>query len=214
MSLEEAALCLRSALFLASFMGLAAGFMWATVWYGALDKMGGSDTLVAMAMRVELNEISPFLVAMVVMTAYASPSATRLARIRFAGGFDTLRLMGVPPAHLLVWPRFLGQLFAFPILLVFHCAFTVMGVGCRAFASLPVNDFLNYVVSGTTVYNVFRMAVQSVLMSSALSFFSLHYPYRVPLGRGVEIPELVRRGSLEGFFWASLSGLLVSVLYA
>jgi phospholipid/cholesterol/gamma-HCH transport system permease protein len=212
----EALQCFRASLFLASGLGLMAGFLWAIVWYGILSNIGGTETLVSLALRIQLNEVSPFLTAFVVTASYAGPSATRLARFRFSGCLDTLRLMGIPPSHLLAWPPFLGQLAAFPVLILFHCCFTVMGVwlGARAFASFPFTDFLGLLVSGVKAYSLFRMAVQSVLMSCALSFFSLQQPYRAPDGPGVEIPDLVRRGTIEGFFWASLSGILVSVLYA
>jgi phospholipid/cholesterol/gamma-HCH transport system permease protein len=213
---DEALLCFRNSLFFSAMLGLMAGFLWTIVWFGVLANIGGSDTLVRLALMVQLNEVSPFLIAMVVTTAYTGPSATRIARIRRSGGFETLRLMGIPPTHLLVWPRFLGQLIAFPALLLFHCAFTVMGVGlgARLFASYPLADFMSVLVSGVEAYSLFRMAVQSVLMSCVLSFFSLHNPYRAQEGQDVEIPDLVRRGTLEGLFWASLSGILVSVLYA
>jgi ABC-type transporter Mla maintaining outer membrane lipid asymmetry permease subunit MlaE len=193
-----------------------AGYLWAVVWFGALNNLGGTDYLVRLTLTVQLNEVSPFLIAMVVTTAYTGPAATRIARIRLSGGFETLMAMGVPPAHLLIWPRFLGQLLAYPFLLVFHCAFTVMGVGlgARIFASYPLEDFMNVLVSGVKAYSFFRMAVQSVLMSCALSFFSLHCPYNASAGAEVEVPDLVRRGNLEGLFWASLAGILVSVLYA
>jgi ABC-type transporter Mla maintaining outer membrane lipid asymmetry permease subunit MlaE len=213
---DEALLCFRNALFLSSATGLMAGFMWAVVWFGALDNLGGTETLVRLALTVQLNEVSPFLVASVVLTSYTSPAAARIARVRVSGALDTLRLMGVPPAHLLIWPRFLGQLAAFPSLLVVHCAYTVMGValGARILASYPLADFLDALVSGARAYSFFRMAVQSVLMSCALSFFALHYPYRGPAGPESEIPDLVRRGNLEAIFWACVSGILVSVLYA
>ncbi|MDR1080502.1 MAG: ABC transporter permease [Deltaproteobacteria bacterium] len=213
---DEAWLCLRNSVFFASVLGIMAGFLWAVVWYGALKNIGGSDNLVKLALTVQLNEVSPFLIAMVVTTAYTGPSATRLARIRISGGFETLMLMGIPPAHLLIWPRFLGQLFAFPLLLLFHCAFTVMGVGlgARVFASFPLQDFMTVLVSGIEGYSFFRMAVQSVLMSCALSFYALHMPYTSRRGQEVEVPDLVRSGNLEGLFWASLAGILVSVLYA
>jgi ABC-type transporter Mla maintaining outer membrane lipid asymmetry permease subunit MlaE len=181
-----------------------------------LDNIGGTKTLVEMALKIQLNEVSPFLVAVVLLASYTGASATRLARIKINGGFDTLRLMGVPPAHFLAWPRFLGPMAAFPFLILFHCAFTVLGVllGTRFFTSYPVSDFMGHLVSSLRAYSLFRMAIQSVLMSCAMSFFAIRYPYRAPTGNEVEIPDLVRKGSIEGFFWASLSGVLVSVLYA
>jgi ABC-type transporter Mla maintaining outer membrane lipid asymmetry permease subunit MlaE len=214
--LDEFLLCFRNSGLFASGLGVMAGFLWTVIWFGALKNIGGTDNLVKLALTVQLNEVSPFLTAMVVTTAYTGPSATRLARIRISGGFETLMLMGVPPAHLLIWPHFLGQLAAFPLTLLFHCAFTVIGVGvgARVFASYPLQDFMNVLVSGLEAYSFFRMAVQSVLMSCALSFFALHMPYTSQRGQEVEVPDLVRSGNLEGLFWASLAGILVSVLYA
>jgi ABC-type transporter Mla maintaining outer membrane lipid asymmetry permease subunit MlaE len=214
--LGEARLCLTNSAFFASVLGIMAGFLWTVIWFGVLKNIGGTDTLVKLAMTVQLSEVSPFLTAMVVTTAYTGPSATRLARIRLSGGLETLMLMGIPPAHILIWPRFLGQLIAFPCLLVFHCAFTVMGVGLgsRVFASYPLQDFMNVLVSGIEAYSFFRMAIQSVLMSCCLSFFAMHMPYNAHAVEGVEVPDLVRSGSLQGLFWASLAGIMVSVLYA
>lgn len=216
MLLEQAVLCFRNSALLASVMGLTAGFLWTVVWYGVLSNLGGTETLVSLALRIELAEVSPFLVAMVVTAAYTGPSASRLARIRTSGGFEILRLMGIPPAHLLAWPRFLGQLAAFPVLILFHCAFTIMGVclGTRFFAAFPVSDFLALLVSGVKAYSLFRLTVQSILMSFVMSYCALHYPYRAVEGPGVEVPDRVWRGALKGLIWASLCGLLVSVLYA
>jgi phospholipid/cholesterol/gamma-HCH transport system permease protein len=130
--------------------------------------------------------------------------------------FETLRLMGVPPVHVLAWPRVVGPAITFPLMLIFLNCFTLAGnyFGAWLFIDLRYLDFVSVFYQEIKVVNLLKLLLQSIIMCLAMSFFSLYNAWESGDNNLSNTPKATRTGMMEAFFYASLFGILVTILYA
>jgi ABC-type transporter Mla maintaining outer membrane lipid asymmetry permease subunit MlaE len=205
----------RSWLLLVIF-GLMMGILWTVLWFGVLANIGGAETLASLLITVHLLEISPILTTLVATMAYGGPMTLELCLTKSAGDFDTLLAMGVPPEHVLAWPRLLALVLGFPGLMLIMSLSTWAGAywGVVRAIDLPVSEFAAYLYLAVDGFKVLMLGVKSLLISVTLGFFQLYNAWVLPDGAGLRlIPALTRRGMCEAFVYATAAGVLVTILY-
>ncbi|MDR1166160.1 MAG: ABC transporter permease [Deltaproteobacteria bacterium] len=214
--LEEIARVLRVSASLIFILGFLSGFLWSLIWFRALANIGGTSSLSGFLIEIQLQVLSPFLAAMVIVVTYMGPMTMDLCLRKWNKEFETLSLMAIPPLHLLAWPRLLGPLIAFPLALFILNFFTFLGnyAGAWFFVGLRFQDFYHDLEEGIKVFNLLRLLLQSALMALSMSFFALCAAWDMEEEDLFSIPRVTRRAMMEAFFFASLTGLLVTVFYA
>jgi ABC-type transporter Mla maintaining outer membrane lipid asymmetry permease subunit MlaE len=195
--------------------GLMMGVLWTTIWFGVLANIGGSGVLASLLIKVHLLEISPILTTLVVIMAYGGPMTMELCLLKSSGDFDTLLLMGIPPEHVLAWPRLLGLILAFPGLLLLMNMATWLGAwwGVDRAIDLPLAEFASDLYLAVDGLSFLRLAAKSLLISVALGFFLLYNAWALPRDDFRRAPGVVRRAMCEAFVYGTLAGVLVTILY-
>ncbi|MDR2352243.1 MAG: ABC transporter permease [Deltaproteobacteria bacterium] len=206
----------QESFFLMTVLGFLSGFLWSLIWFRVLANIGGSSSLASLLITVQIQEISPFLGAMVIVVTYMGPMTMELSLFKNTKQFETLRLLGVPPIHVLALPRILGPSVTFPLMLIILNCFTLAGnyFGAWFFIDLRYQDFVSSFYQEIKLVNLLKLFFQSMIMSLAMSFFSLYNAWEAQDDNLALTPQIVRRGMMEAFFYASLFGILVTIIYS
>jgi phospholipid/cholesterol/gamma-HCH transport system permease protein len=196
--------------------GLLLGFLWSLIWFKLLANLGGSSTLINLLTTIQIQVVSPFFLSLITIVTYMGPMTMDLALRKSSREFETLFLMGVPPAHALAWPRIAGPLISFPISLFFFNLATAAGayLGAYVFVSHPLANFYLSLYQELKKLNVTLLLFQSFLMPLVMSFFSLFNAWESSDGDITGTPGIVRRAMIESFFFSNLTGVLLIVVYA
>jgi ABC-type transporter Mla maintaining outer membrane lipid asymmetry permease subunit MlaE len=196
--------------------GLMIGILWTIIWFGVLANIGGAEALASLLVTVQLLEICPILTTLVATMTYGGPMTLDLCLKKNAGDFETLIAMGVPPEHVLAWPRLLALILGFPGLMLVMTLSTWIGAywGVVRAIDLPLTEFAASIYLAVDGLKVVVLGVKSFLISVALGFFQLHNAWILPEdGFGRAAPALTRRGMCEAFVYGTMAGVLVTVLY-
>jgi ABC-type transporter Mla maintaining outer membrane lipid asymmetry permease subunit MlaE len=123
--------------------------------------------------------------------------------------------MGVPPEHVLAWPRLLGLILAFPGLLLFMNAATWLGAwwGVVRAIDLPLAEFASDLYLAVDGLGVLMLFVKSLLISVSLGFFQLYNAWVLPRDDFRRAPGVVRRAMCEAFVYGTMAGVMVTILY-
>jgi ABC-type transporter Mla maintaining outer membrane lipid asymmetry permease subunit MlaE len=193
--------------------GLLMGILWTVIWFGVLANIAGAEVLASLLITVHLLEISPILAALVTTIAYGGPMTLELCLMKSAGDLDTLLSMGVPPEHVLAWPRLLAVILAFPGLLLVMSLSTWIGAywGIVRAIDLPLSEFASALYLSVDGFKILMLGVKCLLTSVCLGFFQICPAWRLEDFR--QTPRLVRRGMTEAFVFGTMAGALVTVLY-
>ena len=196
--------------------GLLMGFLWSLIWFKVLSNLGGSATLISLLAAVQIQVVSPFFLSLITIVTYAGPMTMKLCLLKSSRQFEALYLMGIPPAHALAWPRIAGPLISFPISLFFFNLATAFGAyaGAWKFASHPFVDFCLSLYQEMKSLNFLLLLFQSILMPLVMSFFSLFNALESREGDFTGASGIVRRAMIEAFFFAILTGVCVTLVYA
>ncbi|MDR1658417.1 MAG: ABC transporter permease [Deltaproteobacteria bacterium] len=204
-----------SSVLLLVIFGLIMGVLWTIIWFGVLANIGGAGTLITLLIKVNLVEISPILTTLVVIMTYGGPMTLELSLAKSSGQFETLISMGIPPEHLLAWPRIFGLLLAFPGLLLVMNLSTWLGayLGIYRAIDLPLYEFAANLYLALTPLGLLMLAVKCLLIGASIGFFCLYNAWQMP-GRSFRLaPQVSRRAMCEAFVFSTLAGVLVTVLY-
>ncbi|MDR2349575.1 MAG: ABC transporter permease [Deltaproteobacteria bacterium] len=196
--------------------GLLMGFLWALVWYQTLSNLGGSQTLINLLRTVQIQTISPFFLALIATVAYTGPMTAELTLFKSSREFETLVLMGIPPDRFLVWPRMTGPFFGFLLSLALFNVFTVFGAyaGAWFFVSYPATDFFLTFGQEIRELSFENLFLQCLLMVPAMSFFSLFNAWEAREGDSARVSAITRKAMIESFFFATIAGILITLLHA
>jgi ABC-type transporter Mla maintaining outer membrane lipid asymmetry permease subunit MlaE len=213
--LYQAIAMMRSSILLTAVFGLMVGYLWAVIWFGALANLGGASNLISLLVSVQMQTVSPILVTIAIIMSYGGPMALEIALLKSGRQFETLTLMGIPPEHLLAWPRIIGPVLAFPALLLVMNACSAGGafLGIWQSIELPIFEFLLDASHKLEVFNLFKLAVQSVLITVFMCFFCLYNGWQIEVGQNNLGPVVARKAMAESFIFSTLAGVLVTVLY-
>ncbi|MDR2406311.1 MAG: ABC transporter permease [Deltaproteobacteria bacterium] len=214
--LQQIARSFGTSIWPVSFLGFATGLLWAIIWFNLLQNIGGVDSFISVLVLVQFQEISPFITFMVALATYMGPMILELILMKSTGQFDSLVTMGIPPAHLLAWPRVVGPVLAFPLLLTVTNFAVVVGAlsGAYLMVEYPVTDFIYELYQKVKVFKVFKLLLQSVLMAFTMCFFCLYSAWQYDARDLSEAPQALRRGIIEASVFSALVGILVTVFYA
>jgi ABC-type transporter Mla maintaining outer membrane lipid asymmetry permease subunit MlaE len=205
----------RASFVLLCLMGLMMGVLWSALWFGVLANVGGASALTSLLVSVHLQEISTILTTVAVVMTYSGPMTLELALMKSSGEFDTLQLMGIPPEHILAWPRLLGLVLAFPGLVLLMSLTTFLGAywGIVRAIDLPLYEFVSDVAVAIEPFKILMLAIKCLLISLAMGFFCLFHAWQTPDGDMRQAPAISRRAMGEGFIFSTLAGVLITILY-
>ncbi|MDR2461164.1 MAG: ABC transporter permease [Deltaproteobacteria bacterium] len=196
--------------------GLIVGFLWSIIWFRLLSNAGGADNLMDLLVSVQMEIVNPFFASTICIVTYMGPMTMDLAILKSTRQFETLSLMGIPPIHFLTWPKILASFLVFPVILFLIDFGTAAGVylGAHQLISLRLLDFADALYQEIKEINRIRFFFQSVAMSLTMCFFSLFNAFEINENESARIPFLTRRAMMEAFFFCTLAGVLVTLLYA
>jgi ABC-type transporter Mla maintaining outer membrane lipid asymmetry permease subunit MlaE len=216
LALQQTARAFQASVWPVIFLGFFTGLLWAIIWFILLMNIGGMDSFLQILVTVQLQEISPFITFVVMLAACMGPMILEIILMKNTGQFDSLNLMGVPPAHLIAWPRVLGTVLAFPVLLAVLNASSALGAifGVWQIVNYSVTDFVYETYAKIRAFKILKLFVQSGLMAFTMCFFSLYSAWRYDSRDLSQAPRALRRGIIEASFFTAIIGLLVTVFYA
>jgi ABC-type transporter Mla maintaining outer membrane lipid asymmetry permease subunit MlaE len=138
-----------------------------------------------------------------------------LALMKSSGEFDSLQLMGIPPEHILAWPRLLGLVLAFPGILLLMTLTTFLGAywGIVRAIDLPLVEFVADIALSVKPFMFIVLAIKSLLISIFIGFFCLYQAWQTPEGDMHQAPTMSRRAMSEAFVYGTLAEVLITVLY-
>ncbi|MDR2200077.1 MAG: ABC transporter permease [Deltaproteobacteria bacterium] len=206
----------QTAIYPVILLGFLTGVLWTVIWYALLRNIGGVESFVSVLVTVQFQEVSPFLTFMVALAAYMGPMILEIILMKTNGQFDNLIMMGIPPAHVVAWPRVIGPVLAFPLLLVVTnvCVLTGALIGSWFAVRAPVTDFVYEIYLKIKVFKLFKLLLQGVLMAFTMGFFSLYSAWTYDSRDLSLAPRALRRGIIEAAVVSALVGVLVTVFYA
>jgi ABC-type transporter Mla maintaining outer membrane lipid asymmetry permease subunit MlaE len=196
-------------------MGFLVGFLWDAIWFGVLQNIGGAESLITLTFSIQLQEVSPILAATVITMGHGVPMTVDLALRKGQGEFSTLISLGVPPEHLLAWPRLLSGVVSFPILCVTLGVASLCGLylGIWAFISLPLSDFLTSAHANFVEFKFLKIGAKCLMVSFCLNFFCLYRSWLIEEGNIRSIPKCARWAVAETFIHSTVCVVLVTALY-
>ncbi|MDR1110930.1 MAG: ABC transporter permease [Deltaproteobacteria bacterium] len=200
---------------LLSIFGLMMGVLWTVIWFGVLENVPGPTMLSGLLITVHLQEITPILATMALIMTYGGPMALEVSLSKCSGEFRPLVLMGIPPEHVLAFPRIIALILAFPGLMLIINLASMLGAfwGITQAIDLPLVEYASDLFLAMEPYMMFMLLVKILLISSALGFFCLYNAFQIPVGAFRRLTGLTRRAMTEAFFYATLAGVLVTVFY-
>jgi phospholipid/cholesterol/gamma-HCH transport system permease protein len=202
--------------FLLGIFGFMMGILWTVIWFGVFDNLAGAETLASLLIQVHLLEICPILTTLAVTIAYGGSMTLQLCQMKSAGDFETLLSMGIPPEHVLAWPRLLAMILSFPGLLLIMGVSSCLGAywGIYKAIDLPLMEFISSLYLSVEGIEVLMLGAKSLLIGVSLGFFQIYNAWLMPEGQGQgEAPAMVRRGMKEAFVYSAMASVLVTVLY-
>jgi ABC-type transporter Mla maintaining outer membrane lipid asymmetry permease subunit MlaE len=207
--------CFAACFTLLCLLGLMMGVLWSTIWFGVLANIGGASTLASLLITVHLQEINPILTTVVVVMTYGGPMTLELALMKSSREFNSLQLMGIPPEHLLAWPKLIGLLLAFPGMLLLMTITTFLGAywGIVKAIDLPLIEFISDLALAIEPFHILMLAIKSILISIAIGFFCLYQAWQTPEGDIHQAPAISRRAMSESFVFGTLAEVLVTIFY-
>jgi phospholipid/cholesterol/gamma-HCH transport system permease protein len=136
--------------------------------------------------------------------------------MKTTGQFDSLITMGIPPAHILAWPRVVGPVLAFPMLLFVLNFCVVVGalIGAYIMVEYPITDFFYELYLKVKVFKLFKLLLQGGLMAFTMFFFCLYSAWQYDATDLSKAPQALRQGIIEASVFSALVGILVTVFYA
>jgi phospholipid/cholesterol/gamma-HCH transport system permease protein len=216
LALDQVWVLFSSSCWLLAIFGFMMGVLWTIIWFGVLANIGGAETLASLLVKVHFLEISPILTTLAVTIAYGGPMTLELCQLRGAGDFDVLISMGMPPEHVLAWPRLLALILSFPGLMLIMSLSTTLGAywGIVRAIDLPLAEFVSDLYLSMDGVKILMLLAKTLLISVALGFFQIFNAWLMPEdGDYAKGPALVRRGMCEAFVAGALASVLVTVLY-
>jgi phospholipid/cholesterol/gamma-HCH transport system permease protein len=214
--LQQVSRCFRTTLPPVASIGFFTGFLWAIIWFNLLKNIGGVDSFISILVMVQFQEISPFITFLAALATYMGPMTLEIILMKNTGQFDSLIIMGIPPAHLVAWPRVVGPVLAFPLLLFVTNFCVVVGAlsGAWLMVEYPVTDFIYELYLKVRVFKLFKLLLQSGLMAFTMCFFCLYSAWQYDARDLSQAPQALRRGIIEASVFSALVGILVTVFYA
>jgi phospholipid/cholesterol/gamma-HCH transport system permease protein len=154
-------------------------------------------------------EFSPTIISLILAGKIGSSVSSEIGMMRVTEQIDALEIMGVNSLNYLIFPKIMGAVFFFPIIIVFSMLLSMIG-GWLALVSTGLSSSESYIYglrSFFRVYSVYYALSKTVVFGFLIISVSSFYGY---YAKGGAID--VGRASTKAVVYSSISILLANFL--
>lgn len=137
----------------------------------------GMESSVGAIVSVALcRELAPVLIGLMVSSRVGAAMAADIGTMKVTEQVDALRVMGVPPVHYLVLPRFLAMIISMPLLVAESIAFGLLAsYGVMSFTfDVPDAWFWQHTIDHTDVLDVGFGMIKGLVFGILITIISCH----------------------------------------
>lgn len=168
--------------------GLFVGAVLGLQGYDLLQRFGSEDALGTAAALALVKELGPVVTALLFAGRAGTALASEIGLMRATDQLTAMEMMAVDPIRRVVAPRFLGGLFAMPLLTVIFIAIGIFGVqvvGVQLFG-VDSASFWSQMRSSVGVDDVHEGIIKGCVFGFACSLVAVYEGYTaIPTAEGV-----------------------------
>lgn len=124
-------------------------------------------------------EFSPTIISLILAGKVGSNVASEIGTMRVTEQIDALEIMGVNSLAFLVFPKILGAVLFFPVLVVFSMALSMIGgwLALTATGLLTTEIYVLGIRSFFEVYNIFYALTKTIIFGFLIVSIASYYGY-------------------------------------
>lgn len=124
-------------------------------------------------------EFSPTIISLILAGKVGSNVASEIGTMRVTEQIDALEIMGVNSLTFLVFPKILGAVFFFPVLIIFSMALSLIGgwLALTLSGLLTTETYVLGIRSFFEVYNIFYALTKTIVFGFLIVSIASYYGY-------------------------------------
>ncbi len=201
------------ALLIVSVIALSLGIIVILQAVPQLSKVGAVNLIGKILVLVIVREMSPLLIAFLVISRSGSAIATEIGTMRISNEIDILEVMGINPLHLIIFPRIIACLAAmFCLTLYFNIIATLGGFIVSAFLlKASLYTLFNSLISALSFKDILICLLKSLSFGLIISLVSCYHGLSVKISP-TEIPQQTTRAIVNSIIFIIIFNGTVTIL--
>lgn len=179
-----------------------------------LSLVGGTSMLGHLIVAITMRELSPLLVALVVIARSGTAVASEIGTMRVNREIDALEVMGINPLSYIVFPRLLGGIISVVCLGFYFNLVSMFGgfIVARLNQEMPFNFYVDQLANAITVAD-FGFFLLKNTFSGAIIFIVSCYQGLLVKGSPSEVPQVTTKAVMNSIFYVVVFNLVCTTLF-
>lgn len=202
------------ALPLITVMGLATGIIVLLQSVMNLSMVGGTQMIGNLIVAMLVREVSPLLVALIVIARSGTAVATEVGNMRANREIEALESMGINPLSFIVYPRILGGVISVVCLSFYFSMISVLGgfFVTSLFHNLSLNFYVDSIMAAFQPADVWSFLAKNIFNGAVIFVVSCYQGLSVKRSPH-EVPQVTTTAVMNSIVFVFIFNMIVTTLF-
>lgn len=180
-------------------------------------KIYGANSFIAYLSGMAIfREFAPLITAIIVAGRTSSAFTAQIGSMKMNEEVDALLTMGLSPTELLVLPKVLGLLIAFPLLIFWSDVFSILGAMFMSNTMLDINyiDFLQRLKASVGLSQLNLGLYKAPAFALLIALVGCFQGFKVEAGTEQNIGSQTTKSVVQALFLIIIADAIYSVIYS
>lgn len=181
-----------------------------------LNTYGANSFIAYLSGMAIFREFAPLITAIIVAGRTSSAFTAQIGSMKINEEIDALLTMGLSPTELLVLPKVLGLMIAFPLLIFWADVFSILGSMIMANNMLGISflDFLQRLRDSVGVSQLNLGLYKAPAFALLIALVGCYQGFRVEAGTENNIGNQTTRSVVQSLFLIIIADAIYSIIYS
>ncbi len=181
-----------------------------------LQTYGANSFIAYLSGMAIFREFAPLITAIIVAGRTSSAFTAQIGSMKLNEEVDALLTMGLSPTELLVLPKVLGLLLAFPLLIFWSDVFSILGAMIMANNMLGISfiDFLQRLKDSVGISQLNLGLYKAPAFALLIALVGCFQGFRVEAGTEKNIGSQTTKSVVQALFLIIIADAIYSIIYS
>lgn len=183
--------------------------------FGSFLPLLGAEELLGKIMTVViLRELSPLVIALVVVARSGTAIATEIGNMTVNEEVHSIIITGMDPLLIVVFPRIAGVTVALFLLTVYFSIFAIFGGVALAYllTGTPPSVYIQYILASLNFWDISALTIKSLIFGLICASVPVYYGFTIrPFP--TEVPKGVTKAVVVSLILIFVSNVLISLSF-
>ncbi|MBN9231218.1 MAG: ABC transporter permease [Legionella sp. 40-6] len=181
-----------------------------------LSTYGANNFIAYLSGMAIFREFAPLITAIIVAGRTSSAFTAQIGSMKLNEEIDALLTMGLSPTELLVLPKVLGLLLAFPLLIFWSDIFSVLGAMMMAHNMLGISfiDFLQRLRDSVGISQFNLGLYKAPAFALLIALVGCYQGFQVSAGTDKNIGSQTTKSVVQSLFLIIIADAVYSIIYS